>query len=229
MANDYYTFAPHSWQVSVATRQRRLMYRRFTESFALGEESSILDVGVTADRTYASSNYLEAWYPFPNRITAIGLDDAAFLAKQYPGMTFVRGNGLLLPFRDQSFDIVHCSAVIEHVGNFENQKHLIEECGRVARHGIFVTTPYRWFPVEVHTSIPFLHWLPKRWHRAILARLGYAFYSSEHNLNLLDKSDMQRIGEALPGWSTELHFSRMGTLPSNLLFVASRQPQVSRL
>jgi hypothetical protein len=25
---------------------------------------------------------------------------------------------------------------------------------------VFVTTPNRWFPLEVHTLLPFVHWLP---------------------------------------------------------------------
>ena len=27
---------------------------------------------------------------------------------------------------------------------------------------VFVTTPNRWFPLEVHTLLPFVHWLPGR-------------------------------------------------------------------
>ena len=26
----------------------------------------------------------------------------------------------------------------------------------------FVTTPNRWFPIEVHTRLPLVHWLPER-------------------------------------------------------------------
>ena len=41
----------------------------------------ILDVGVAADDTYESSNYLEQWYPHKSAITAVGLDDVAYLEK----------------------------------------------------------------------------------------------------------------------------------------------------
>ncbi len=37
---------------------------------------------------------------------------------------------------------------------------LLAECCRVAHRAAFVTTPNRWFPIEVHTRIPFVHWLP---------------------------------------------------------------------
>ena len=41
---------------------------------------------------------------------------------------------------------------------------------------VFVTTPNRWFPVEVHTRLPLVHWLPDPLaHRAYdLARMPWA-------------------------------------------------------
>jgi hypothetical protein len=36
----------------------------------------------------------------------------------------------------------------------------VHELCRVARR-VFVTTPNRHFPLEVHTLLPFVHWLPK--------------------------------------------------------------------
>ena len=98
------------------------MFDRFLSEIGILPDESILDVGVTSDQTYEASNYLEAWYPHKSTVTAAGLDDASFLCRQYPGMRFVRANGLTLPFRDQSFDIVHSSAVIEHVGSFTRQR-----------------------------------------------------------------------------------------------------------
>ncbi len=34
----------------------------------------------------------------------------------------------------------------------------------MSRKGLFVTTPNRWFPIEFHTVLPLVHWLPKRQH-----------------------------------------------------------------
>ena len=41
---------------------------------------------------------------------------------------------------------------------------------------VFVTTPNRWFPVELHTRLPLVHWLPDGVaHRAYdLAGKGFA-------------------------------------------------------
>jgi len=45
----------------------------------------------------------------------------------------------------------------------------------VARVGraYWVETPDRWFPVEQHLLTPFLHWLPRRWQRALVPRFNW--------------------------------------------------------
>ena len=49
--------------------------------------------------------------------------------------------------------------MIEHVGGEEEQRRFVAEALRVGRRA-FITTPNRWFPVEVHTRLPLVHWLP---------------------------------------------------------------------
>ena len=100
---------------------RRSMYDRFLSSVQPNSKDTILDVGATSDQVYDFSNYLEAWYPHKSRITAVGIDDAKFLQDLYPGVTFLKADGRDLPFADESFDVVHSSAVLEHVGSRENQ------------------------------------------------------------------------------------------------------------
>ena len=50
--------------------------------------------------------------------------------------------------------------MIEHVGGRERQEAFVREALRVGRR-VFVTTPNRWFPIEVHTRLPLVHWLPE--------------------------------------------------------------------
>ena len=50
---------PGSLPVRIGTYQRRRMYDRFLIETKIGIEDTILDVGVAADVTYESSNYLE--------------------------------------------------------------------------------------------------------------------------------------------------------------------------
>ena len=54
---------------------------------------------------------------------------------------------------------------------------LIAECSRVAKRMVFLTTPNRWFPIEVHTALPLIHWLPGKvnhetWGFTTVAGLG---------------------------------------------------------
>jgi hypothetical protein len=117
---------------------------------------------------------------------------------------------------------VHSSAVIEHVGDRGRQTRLLSELWRVARRGVFVTTPNRWFPVEVHTMLPLLHWLPPRWYRAILRRIGLPFFASEANLNLLSRRDLVRLARA--AGITDFHILTVNLfgLTSNLILVAHK-------
>jgi len=204
--------------------QRRAMYARFVEDCGVTSGDSILDVGVTSDRSYASSNYLEAWHPRKDRITAVGVDDASFLEVQYPGVTFVYADGLKLPFTDRSFDFVHSSAVLEHVGAAPTQAAYVRECFRIARKAVFLTTPNRWFPVEFHTLLPLVHWLPKGSFRWLLRHIGMDFFADEANLNLLSRRELQRLVAEYDDFNLSVSSVALLGWPSNLLLVGRRTP-----
>ncbi|WP_157961300.1 class I SAM-dependent methyltransferase [Microvirga flavescens] len=206
----------------MAARVRRRMFLTFMEAFHPDRDATLLDVGATSDTSYESSNYLEALYPHKDRITACGVDDASHLETLYPGVKFVPADGLNLPFADRSFDYVHSSAVLEHVGSAENQARFVTECARVARRGFFLTTPNRWFPIDYHTQFPLLHWLPKPWHRAALTKFGHPFFAKEENLNLMTASELRSIGEELTGFRVRLETATLLGWPSNLLLIGER-------
>ena len=64
--------------------------------------------------------------------------------------------------------MVISSATIEHVGSYDNQFKMIENIMKLTNKYFFITTPNRFFPIDFHTKIPFLHLLPKKIHRKIL-------------------------------------------------------------
>ena len=217
----YNVARPGSVPTRIAEHQRRKMYQKFLQFTSVTEAHTILDIGVTSDQTYTHSNYLEAWYPYKSKITAVGIDDASFLEQRYPGVKFVQADGRALPFDDNSFDFVHSSAVLEHVGSRANQLRFLRESLRVARKGIFITTPNRWFPIEFHTLLPLAHWLPADTFRRIASMTGRSFFSSEENLNLLAQKDLQLMMRETGYQSNRIDFVSLLGWPTNLLLVVN--------
>ena len=147
-------------QVSLRSRERKL--RLFLDHLQPGPETTVVDVGVT-DAPFgggSSDNFFEAMYPWPERITAVGHTELGRFSAAFPRVRAIRADGRDLPFTDREFDLGFSNAVVEHVaGGRDGQRRFVHELCRVARR-VFVTTPNRCFPLEVHTLLPFVHWLP---------------------------------------------------------------------
>jgi SAM-dependent methyltransferase len=158
-------------RVSLRSRQQKL--ERFLELFQPGPGTTVVDVGVT-DAPFgagSSDNFFEALYPWPGQITAVGHTELDRFQAAFPAVRAVRADGRALPFADAEFDLGFSNAVVEHVaGGRDGQRQFVHELCRVAGR-VFVTTPNRFFPIEVHTLLPFVHWLPSAARdRAVRAR-----------------------------------------------------------
>lgn len=206
----------------LSLRKRLEILRLFAETFPADSFATVLDVGVMAEATTVSSNFFEKHFPAKDKIIALSNQDAAFLETTYPGLRFKRGDAKKLPFEDTSLDVVFSSAVIEHVGAEDEQRQMLAECFRVARQGVFLTTPNRWHPLEVHTLLPLLHWLPKRVHRRLLNRLGLKFYAREANLNLLDERTLSRFCRELGVRQFSVKRVRTAGFTSNLVLIIKK-------
>jgi hypothetical protein len=177
----------------ISLRVRRTMFERFMELMQPTPDCTVLDLGVTADTGNPESNYFEQWYPYKHRIVCAGVEDASHLPQVYAGVTARRiAAHQRLPFADGQFDLVFSNAVIEHAGSRRQQRYFIDEALRVARR-FFITTPNRWFPVEMHTALPFVHYLPARVHRRVLSAIGLPYWASEDHLNLLDARALREL------------------------------------
>jgi hypothetical protein len=191
--------------------------RRFARTFAVTNETRILDVGGTP--------FNWQLLDVRPRLTIVNMPRAreAFDAQ----FQSVFADGRALPFPDRSFDIVFSNSVIEHVGNFESQQQFANEISRVAR-SYWVQTPNRHFPVEPHLLTPFLHFLPAALQCRIARKFTvwslierptpdrWEFYIEHylHDIRLLDAADLHRL---FPG--AKIVRERLGRLTKSLIAV----------
>lgn len=180
--------------VSLRSRKRKL--ELFLAEMRPTAETTVLDVGAHeqafAETTEASTNnFFEEFYPWPERITALGLHSGEGFRAHYPTIRYVQGDGLSLPFDDDAFDIVFSNAVIEHVGGVEQQRQFVAEATRVGKRS-FLTTPNRRFPIETHTKLPFVHWLPQRLEHRVYDTLGRHWATK---IDLLSAPDFRALYE----------------------------------
>jgi SAM-dependent methyltransferase len=179
---------------AVSMRSRRRKLELFLDELQPTANTSVLDVGADElafgeGEGCGTLNFFEEHYPWPERITALGLHDGAGFRARYPTVRYVQGDACSLPFADGVFDIVFSNAVIEHVGGRERQRQLVAEALRVGRR-VFITTPNRRFPIEVHTRLPLVHWLPDGVAHRVYGAAGQSFATEIH---LLSKKSFEAL------------------------------------
>ena len=153
--------------------------------------NAILDVGVT-HTGWRSSNFLEANYPRPGQITAVALEAMPVFQRLFPSVRFVVADGRALPFGDDEFAIGFSNAVIEHVGGVADQRRFVAELVRTCRQ-VFIATPNAGFPIDPHTLLPFVHWLPRPVRHRLLRWTGNGRWASESALRPLRAGDLRSL------------------------------------
>lgn len=76
-----------------------------------------------------------------------------------PGFTNTVGDARDIQFDNMGFDVVFSNSVLEHVGDYEDQRRMAEEVKRVGKR-YFIQTPNKYFPIEPHFLFPFFQFLP---------------------------------------------------------------------
>ncbi|MBS1261652.1 MAG: hypothetical protein MAG453_00981 [Calditrichaeota bacterium] len=191
------------------TRRNRM--RRFAALFRPRDGITICDVGGTKK--------IWDWLDCRPQITIINLG----IEESHAGnFHYLPADSTDLPFPDGHFDIAFSNSVIEHLGDFETQRRFAREQMRVGR-SLFVQTPAKEFPLEIHLLTPFIHWLPVSWQRPLLRFTvrGLIKHWSRADadtfldqIRLLTKREMR---ELFPG--CEIHVERVLGLPKSYIAV----------
>lgn len=193
----------------------------FLDQVCKSDDDTVLDVGA-ADIEYSPfDNFLEKNYPYPNKITALSIFPLVHFTKRYPDVSTVVFSGGAFPFDDNSFDVVHSNAVIEHVGGRELQVNFVKELSRVGKR-FFFTTPAKHFLVETHTNVPIFHLLPKRLFDGILRIIGKGWATGDY-MNLLSKHDIEVILRLAGVPKFRIITNRMFGLPLHYIVVGEKE------
>ena len=180
----------NSFAMSLLTIARRRMLDLFMERMRPDETTTILDIGVS-DHENDGANFLEKHYPWKSRITCAGIGSGDQVRRFYPESTFVQiSPNEKLPFADNTFDIACSNAVIEHVGGPAQRQAFLSEHLRVGR-AVFLTVPNRWFFVEHHTSIPFLHYVPSVF-RGVLAKTRLEYWTHPSHMDFVSRATLMK-------------------------------------
>ncbi len=182
-----------AWRLAapIMERSRRTRFDRFIALMAPRAGDRLLDLGIT-DKTGRSRNFLEAWYPWPAQITAVAPMSAPAFVAEFPDVTFEIADGRALPFGDGEFDLGFSNAVIEHAGSREQQRQFAAEITRTCKR-VYLCTPNRGFPVDPHTLLPFVHWLPRSLRDPLLRATGNGRWASEAALNPVGARDLAAL------------------------------------
>lgn len=128
----------------------------------------------------------------------------------FDNLKCVVGDGRdLKDFENKKFDIVFSNSVIEHLGNFYDQKRMAQEIQRVGKN-YFVQTPSYYSPIEPHFFFPFFQFLPNDIKFFLVNHFNLGYFKKTKNkkksedivnsIRLLKKKEVKRL---FPG--SEIH------------------------
>ncbi len=199
--------ALHRWY---SDRARLRRGRLFQERLRPTPDDTILDLGG------GDGSHIAALCGWTKNITVADASAPDLAAAERHGFAVSLLDGTkTLPFADKSFDIVFCNSVIEHVTGDKDvvrtwtdgaafvrqadglQAQFAAEIDRVGK-AYFVQTPYRHFPVELHTWTPIvLESLPRgvrlRVHRMLRDSRWWPRHVTNVDWRLLTIRDMKRM------------------------------------
>ena len=176
-------------RIQLDFRKRRM--QQFEREFGLKSDHKLIDIGGTPGNWSLVDVQPE--------ILLVNIDEDVW---ERGRIRKVKGDATRLEFGDNSFDIAYSNSVIEHVGGWPEIAAFAREIRRVAPQ-YYVQTPNKWFPLEVHFHMLFLHWLPFRIARHLvryLSLFGWTMNPTQarideklRNINLLSEAQVKEL------------------------------------
>ena len=182
----------------------------------------VLDVGSTSDLSNESSNFLIKNLKNFKNYKSISDQKPQLPLFSKSLKKLITENLTDKELDEYRSDLVISNATIEHVGNFVNQVKMCENIIKLSKKYFIIITPNRFHPIEFHSKLPLLHWLPKNLYRKILFLLGMKFLSKEENLNLLSQSDLVKIMKNLNQSNYEIKNINFLFFKSNLILIGNK-------
>lgn len=127
------------------------------------------------------------------QIIAVDIDDNALkLAKKrnkHQNTVFKFADALSLPFKKETFDVIICNHVYEHL---KDAKKLMDEIYRVLKiNGVcYFSGPNKYTVIEPHHFLPFLSWMPRRV-ASLYVRIARG--AKEYSETPLDQNELKKI------------------------------------
>ena len=177
----------------IINRKRIEMVHLVKKNIKISQIKNLLDIGTTEDSSARSSNIFCKMLDkikIHKSISNQKIKNKRFKLCIKKSITSKFSKEAINAFKS---DLVISSATIEHVGSFTNQVSKVENMISLSKKYIVLSTPNRFYPIELHTKLPLLHWLPKNYFRKVLLLLNMGYFADEKNLNLLDKSELKKI------------------------------------
>ena len=202
--------------------QNRLKIDKILKKLILINKTKlILDIGASPSKEKFDNVFIQN-LKYKKNLTVLSNVDCNILKKKFPKIKVLIRNGINTSLKDRSFDIVHSSATIEHVGSEKNQIDFIKECSRISKNQTVIITPNRNFFIDFHTKIPLLHLLPKNLHRNLLCFFGDSFFSKEKNLNLLNTNDIKKFCKILKINNYQIIYHYFLFMRSNIILLINK-------
>lgn len=216
----------HRFILSVTGFFRRRRAEVLYDAFPDLRSYTVCDLGGSKHFWYSVPSRL-----WPARVEVLNIDDAAMDEGGITRLTspdifrFEVYDGERIPRPAHSYDLLLCNSVLEHVPPRE-RAGLVEEMNRVSAR-LFLQTPAKAFPVDVHFLMPLVHWVPRPFGRRLAAISPWrvmsrssrsdaeAYFDCTH---LLTRNQLRRLFPDAP-----IHVERFLGMPKSYLVIVGRE------